>query len=566
MAELIIGVDFDNTIISYDNLFHKIAVELKLIPSTTGKSKKQVRDTLRQLPNGEVEWQRLQALVYGWRINEAELINGVDNFFRVCKEKKIKAYIISHKTQHSNLGETDYDLRKSAMQWMEQNHFFESQGLGLSAEDVYFNGTREEKIESIKKLGCTHYIDDLEETFNEKSFPDDVQKILYAPHGQSSSIPVPDIKVFHSWDAITDYFFPAESSSGLKKELKQAMEKKLKKKILSAELIGQGRNSRIYKINCNDNKEFAVKLYFVHEKDKRDRLKVEFSALKFMWEHNIRSIPEPILADAKNHYAIYEYIDGSKISSEQITAQDINAAASFLKKLDELKSRKESKSLPIASDACSSPSEAVNGIEKRLKRLVSTPKNTPQYKELHIFLDKEFIPGFNEIVKWCKAYCKESAKQGLSFEKPIAASEKTLSPSDFGFHNSLRRNNEVVFLDMEYFGWDDPAKLMADFLLHPATELKDELKKRFVKDMLAHFKKQKQDKQVGQRLKAIHPLHALKWCLIILNEFVPEYLLRRKFASNHKINITLLRTEQLAKAKRLLYKTINNYKNFSYAD
>ena len=40
--------------------------------------------------------------------------------------------------------------------------------LGLTEGDVFFNSTREEKIERIANLRCTDFIDDLEETFLKK--------------------------------------------------------------------------------------------------------------------------------------------------------------------------------------------------------------------------------------------------------------------------------------------------------------------------------------------------------------------------------------------------------------
>ena len=42
----IIGLDFDNTLIEYDLLFYKTALEFKLIPENTIKSKVGVRDYL----------------------------------------------------------------------------------------------------------------------------------------------------------------------------------------------------------------------------------------------------------------------------------------------------------------------------------------------------------------------------------------------------------------------------------------------------------------------------------------------------------------------------------------
>ena len=43
-----IGIDFDNTIVSYDDLFHKIATEQKLIPENFPHSKLLIRDYLRK--------------------------------------------------------------------------------------------------------------------------------------------------------------------------------------------------------------------------------------------------------------------------------------------------------------------------------------------------------------------------------------------------------------------------------------------------------------------------------------------------------------------------------------
>ena len=49
------------------------------------------------------------------------------------------------------------------------------------------------------------------------------------------------------------------------------------------------------------------------------------------------------------------------------------------------------------------------------------------------------------------------------------------SPSDFGIHNTIRdQENNIIFIDFDYFGWDDPVKLASDFYWHPAMNLKIE--------------------------------------------------------------------------------------------
>ena len=208
----IIGVDFDNTLVTYDELLHTVATQRRLSPASAPKSKKSIRDYVRQLPDGEIEWQKLQAIAYGPLIKEAKLIDGVQAFFELCKRNGVKAYIVSHKTEFSRYDETRTNLRTAALGWMAANGFFRTDGLGLAHDAVFFSATRQEKIEQIRQLGCTHFIDDLEETFLEESFPVGVERILYVPHRQSET--QPDMKVVTSWQEIGEYFFAAGESSG----------------------------------------------------------------------------------------------------------------------------------------------------------------------------------------------------------------------------------------------------------------------------------------------------------------------------------------------------------------
>lgn len=210
-APRIIGVDFDNTVISYAATLKAIALERGLISAQVAESKKQIRDQVRLLPNGEIEWQKLQAVVYGARIGEAKLIDGVQRFFELCTVSGSRIYVISHKTEFAGYDETRTNLRQSALEWMEANRFFDVNGLGLTPESIFFGSTRQAKIDLIVKLGCTHFIDDLEETFGEPSFPSNVEKILYAPH--SSSGVLPGIRVETSWQGIIEYFFGTNGQS-----------------------------------------------------------------------------------------------------------------------------------------------------------------------------------------------------------------------------------------------------------------------------------------------------------------------------------------------------------------
>lgn len=201
----IIGVDFDNTIVSYDALIHRLAVERHFIFPNEMKSKKHIRDLIRKRPGGEIEWQKIQAAIYGPRMGEARPIDGVRDFFERCGRSGITLYIVSHKTEFANYDATRTPLRLAAMDWLDKHGFFPSNANSLEPSHVFFASTRQEKIERINRLGCNLFIDDLEETFQEESFPENIIKILYDPHRLYSFRH--GIRLCFSWREVTQCVF-----------------------------------------------------------------------------------------------------------------------------------------------------------------------------------------------------------------------------------------------------------------------------------------------------------------------------------------------------------------------
>ena len=95
---MIIGLDFDNTIVGYDDLILRAAVSRGLVPAGQRANKKEVRDRIRELPDGEIEWQKVQALVYGPMMPEARMFEGVEPFVR-GRYKAGSVFAVSHKTE-----------------------------------------------------------------------------------------------------------------------------------------------------------------------------------------------------------------------------------------------------------------------------------------------------------------------------------------------------------------------------------------------------------------------------------------------------------------------------------
>ena len=74
----------------------------------------------------------------------------------------------------------------------------------------------------------------------------------------------------------------------------------------------------------------------------------------------------------------------------------------------------------------------------------------------------------------------------------------------------------------------------------------------------------KNDNDFNKRLSAYLTIFGLKWCLILLNEFLPNRMNQRVHADNSKAaEINELKLKQLEKTNNLINKIINlNYKNY----
>jgi len=181
-----IGIDFDNTIVSYDTLFHKVAREQDVVPVTTPQNKVAVRDHLRVIGR-EAVWTEMQGYVYGARMEEAEAYPGVIDFFRWARGSGVPLCIVSHKTLHPFIG-PKYDLHQAARGWID-THLVDEQGPLIAPEQVFFELTKEAKWSRIGATGCRWFIDDLPEILLADRFPTGTEKLLFDPEGHHSGTP-----------------------------------------------------------------------------------------------------------------------------------------------------------------------------------------------------------------------------------------------------------------------------------------------------------------------------------------------------------------------------------------
>ena len=188
---MIVGFDFDNTLINYTNSFKKLARKEKIVPEEINIDKISIRNYLRD-KNLEHEWTILQGEVYGNGIMQAEIYEGVKESLKFLLKKNIKIKIISHKTQYPYIGEK-VDLRLSAKKWIEKELLNEISCINFSQADIFFENTINEKVKKIEELGCDIYVDDLPEILD--LLPDKIQKILFSPLPNNNS----KYQVMKSW-------------------------------------------------------------------------------------------------------------------------------------------------------------------------------------------------------------------------------------------------------------------------------------------------------------------------------------------------------------------------------
>jgi Phosphotransferase enzyme family len=301
-----------------------------------------------------------------------------------------------------------------------------------------------------------------------------------------------------------------------------------------------GRNSRIWRVGSGA-RTFALKQYPSRRDDPRDRLATEVGALRLMERFGIAAVPRVIGVDGERGYALLSWIDGADVS--EVSDADVDAAVAFLAAVYRLRATPWAAEQPPAAEACLCGREIERQIQGRLERLRDVAGN-----------DVELVDFINNSVAVRFANESPKARQrataaGLAFDAELPQEWRSLVPSDFGFHNSLRRpDGSLAFLDFEYFGWDDPVKLTADILLHPGRPLPPPQRRRFRQ---AATRLYGGDPGFAQRLSAYLPLFGLRWVLILLNEFIPERWQRRVLAGETG-SWSEVKARQLAHARDFL--------------
>ena len=312
--------------------------------------------------------------------------------------------------------------------------------------------------------------------------------------------------------------------------------------------LAGGRNNRVFVIETT-TRPLVLKQYFCDSESGWGRLEVEFAFARFAWEHGTRSLPEPIAMDGDRHLGLFAYVAARRLSAEDVTSQRVVEALDLFASLNAQRQSPAAAVLPPAAEACFSLAEHLATVDRRVARLQDRAgRDTGDEidRQLHEFVAGRLRPCWANVQTQAAG---EAAKMNLKRETPLPFEHRCLSPSDFGFHNAiLTDDDQLVFCDFEYAGWDDPAKLVCDFFCQVQLPVPIEHWPAVVGRVVDALKLPGWHRE---RMGMLLPVYRIKWCCIMLNEFLQEGDRRRRFADSRSES-NIARRRQLEQASQYL--------------
>jgi hypothetical protein len=284
--------------------------------------------------------------------------------------------------------------------------------------------------------------------------------------------------------------------------------------------LAGGNNNQLYRLDMDSGAPLVLKGYFSDPRDRRDRLSTEWDFLDRAWQDGVRAIPQPVWRDRSAQAALYSLLPGTKLAAAEIEAAHVDAAANFILAIN-ARPHPDSAS---ASDACFCIADHLAIVERRLSRLAALDPQAPNIAAATRFVASRLRPAWDAVRT---TLTREVRALGLDMERRLTEAECCLSPSDFGFHNALAGKDGLVFLDFEYAGRDDPAKLVLDFFCQPQTPVPPAYRDRFTARLA---ESPRFDAAALARCRILLDVCRIKWVCILLNDFLPVGAARRSFA------------------------------------
>jgi len=233
--------------------------------------------------------------------------------------------------------------------------------------------------------------------------------------------------------------------------------------------ISGGINSNVY-VCSKESLSCVIKEYPIMERSSHDRLQSEIEFLGFASKVTVGKVPKVIGISPEERCIAMEYIEGKKMGAGDLpTKYDIEDAVRFLEDLNTEKELARKMIHMQAKDGFVSITEHLLCLTERVEKM-SVGHLSIRYRD-----DASKVV---ETIKQKLEFVSEGVQNALASEKIsnlIDSNSLRVSPSDFGFHNAIKTGSGFVFIDFEFAGWDDPAKIAVDFILQPRNPVTRQL-------------------------------------------------------------------------------------------
>jgi hypothetical protein len=301
--------------------------------------------------------------------------------------------------------------------------------------------------------------------------------------------------------------------------------------------VSGGANNRVWEVRCPQGR-YLLKEYYTEAEEGRDRFSSEQAFYRLAAERVPGQVARAVAWDTKGKAALFDWIDGDKLSSGKVEAEHVSQAMEFFETLNR-NPLPDSPALPEAAESARSVQRHLEIIDQRVVRLTELSGSGPEVRQAADLVRTGISPAWGIIRK-------KLVNEWPSHGKGSLLCPACVSPSDFGFHNAVvRAGGRLCFFDFEYAGWDDPAKMLADFFSQPRISVPVKFFPVAVKrvaDILSA------DPFLEERTRAMWPAYQLKWICIMLNEFLPQGENRRQFSLGVPVQ-KKLQQEKLAQAR-----------------
>jgi hypothetical protein len=242
-------------------------------------------------------------------------------------------------------------------------------------------------------------------------------------------------------------------------------------------------------------------------------------------------VPQVQAWDPEGEAGLFFWVEGRKLTQPEVTGARVQEALEFFAALNRLPLPTLS-DLPSAAEAAWTVCEHLDLVNRRISRLQQISGKDSEAEEARHLVREKVMPAWERIFKTAN---REWPEKGRGTHRATAC----VSPSDFGFHNSLLGGDDRLrFFDFEYAGWDDPAKMAADFFCQPRIPAPASEFPRIAARLAELFP---QDAEVAERATSLWPVYRMKWICIMLNEFLPAGKTRRGFSLGEEAQVALRR-------------------------